>query len=196
VETERTIVVNEWLETRFPNIYAVGDVAGPYQFTHFAAHTAWYAAVNALFGSVRRFRADYRVVPWVTFTDPEVAHVGHNELSAAEAGVAYEVVRFDVGELDRAVADGARRGFVKLLVVPGKDRILGATIVGAGAGEVMAEVVLAMRHGLGLGKILSTVHAYPTMAEANKFAAGVWRKAHQPEGALRWAERWHRWRRG
>jgi pyruvate/2-oxoglutarate dehydrogenase complex dihydrolipoamide dehydrogenase (E3) component/uncharacterized membrane protein YdjX (TVP38/TMEM64 family) len=196
IETERTVVTNERLETLFPNIYAVGDVAGPYQFTHVAAHQAWYASVNALFGSVRRFKADYRVIPWVTFTDPEVAHVGHNELSAREAGVAYEVIRYDLSHLDRAIAEGARAGFVNILVPPGKDTILGATIVGAGAGEMLAEVTLAMRHGLGLGKILATVHAYPTMSEANKYAAGEWRKAHQPERLLRWAERWHAWRRG
>jgi pyruvate/2-oxoglutarate dehydrogenase complex dihydrolipoamide dehydrogenase (E3) component/uncharacterized membrane protein YdjX (TVP38/TMEM64 family) len=195
IEVGRTIVANEWLETRYPNIYAVGDVAGPYQFTHFAAHQAWFAAVNALFGSFRRFRADYSVLPWVTFTDPEVAHVGHNELSAREAGVAYELVRYDLSHLDRAVAEQARRGFVKILVEPGKDRILGATIVAAHAGEVVAEIVLAMKHGLGLNKILGTVHAYPTTAEANKYAAGEWKKAHKPERLLAWVERYHRWRR-
>jgi pyruvate/2-oxoglutarate dehydrogenase complex dihydrolipoamide dehydrogenase (E3) component len=196
IETDRTIVTNERLETRFPNIYAVGDVAGPYQFTHFASHQAWFAAVNALFGSVKRFRADYSVLPWVTFTDPEVAHVGHNEISARKAGVAYEVVRYDLSHLDRAVAEGANRGLVKILVPPGKDRILGATIVAQGAGEMLAELVLAMKHGIGLNKILGTIHAYPTMAEANKYAAGEWKKAHKPERLLRWVERYHRWRRG
>ncbi len=196
IETGKTIVTDDWLATRFPNIYAVGDVAGPYQFTHFAAHQAWFAAVNALFGSVKRFRADYSVLPWVTFTDPEVAHVGHNELSAKAAGVDYEVVRYDLSHLDRAVAEGARAGFVKILVQPGKDRILGATIVAAGAGEMLAELVLAMKHGLGLNKILGTIHAYPTMAEANKYAAGEWKKAHKPERLLAWVERWHAWRRG
>jgi pyruvate/2-oxoglutarate dehydrogenase complex dihydrolipoamide dehydrogenase (E3) component/uncharacterized membrane protein YdjX (TVP38/TMEM64 family) len=195
IETERTIVTNEWLETLYPNIYAVGDVAGPYQFTHFAAHQAWFAAVNALFGSVKRFRADYSILPWVTFTDPEVAHVGHNALSAKAAGIDHEVVRYDLAHLDRAVAEGARRGFVKLLVAPGKDRILGATIVAAGAGDMLAEIVLAMKHGLGLNKLLGTIHAYPTMAEANKYAAGEWKKAHKPERLLAWVERWHRWRR-
>jgi pyruvate/2-oxoglutarate dehydrogenase complex dihydrolipoamide dehydrogenase (E3) component/uncharacterized membrane protein YdjX (TVP38/TMEM64 family) len=196
IETGKTVAVNGWLETRFPNIYAVGDVAGPYQFTHFAAHQAWFAAVNALFGSLKRFRADYSVLPWVTFTDPEVAHVGHSEASAKEAGVAYELVRYDLSHLDRAVAEGARRGFVTLLVAPGKDRILGATVVGAGAGETIAEIVLAMKHKLGLNKILGTIHAYPTMAEANKYAAGEWKKAHKPERLLGWVERYHRWRRG
>ena len=195
VETSRTIVTNEWLETLYPNIYAVGDVAGPYQFTHFAAHQAWFAAVNALFGSVRRFRADYRALPWVTFTDPEVAHVGHNELSAREAGVEYEVVRYDLSHLDRAVSEGASRGFVKLLVEPGKDRLIGAAIVAANAGELIAELVLAMKHGIGLNKLLGTIHAYPTLSEANKYAAGEWKKAHKPERLLAWVERWHDWRR-
>jgi pyruvate/2-oxoglutarate dehydrogenase complex dihydrolipoamide dehydrogenase (E3) component/uncharacterized membrane protein YdjX (TVP38/TMEM64 family) len=195
IETKKTIATNAWLETVFPNIYAVGDAAGPYQFTHAASHQAWHAAVNALFGRFRRFRVDYSALPWVTFTDPEIAHVGHNEASAREAGVDHEVVRFDLAGLDRAVAEGARRGFVKLLVPPGRDRILGATIVAAGAGEMLSEIVLAMRHRLGLGKILSTIHAYPTMAEANKYAAGEWRRAHQPERLLSWAELYHRWRR-
>jgi pyruvate/2-oxoglutarate dehydrogenase complex dihydrolipoamide dehydrogenase (E3) component len=149
-----------------------------------------------LFGTFKRFRADYRVLPRVTFTDPEIARVGHNEASAREAGIAHEVVRYDLAHLDRAVCEGAAEGFIKILVPPGKDRILGATIVGAHAGEWLAEIALAMRHGIGLGKILGTVHAYPTMAEANKYAAGEWRKARQPERLLRWAERWHRWRRG
>ncbi|HEX9946482.1 MAG TPA: FAD-dependent oxidoreductase [Allosphingosinicella sp.] len=196
IETDRTIAVNEWLETRFPNIYAVGDVAGPYQFTHFAAHQAWFAAVNGLFGHLKRFRADYRVLPWVTFTDPEVAHVGHNALSATAAGIDHEVVRYDLSHLDRALAEGANRGFVKLLVQPGKDRLLGATIVAAGAGELIAELALAMKHGVGLNKILGTVHAYPTLAEANKYAAGEWKKARKPERLLAWLERYHAWRRG
>ena len=195
IETERTIVANERLETVYPNIYAVGDVAGPYQFTHFAAHQAWYAAVNALFGRLKRFRADYSVLPRVTFTDPEVAQVGHNQRSAREAGIEHEVVQYDLSHLDRAVAEGANRGFVKILVLPGKDRILGATIVAAHAGETLAELVLAMKHGIGLGKILGTIHAYPTMAEANKYAAGEWRKAHRPERLFAWAERYHAWRR-
>jgi pyruvate/2-oxoglutarate dehydrogenase complex dihydrolipoamide dehydrogenase (E3) component/uncharacterized membrane protein YdjX (TVP38/TMEM64 family) len=195
IETSKTVITDAWLETRFPNIYAVGDVAGPYQLTHAASHQAWHAAVNALFGRFHRFRVDYSALPWVTFTDPEIAHVGHNEDSARAAGIPYELVRFDLAHLDRAVAEGARRGFVKLLVAPGRDRILGATIAAAGAGEMIAEIVLAIRHKLGLGKILATVHAYPTMAEANKYAAGEWRRAHQPERLLRLAELYHRWRR-
>ena len=196
IETSRTVVTNDYLETLYPNIFAVGDVAGPYQFTHFAAHQAWYAAVNALFGTFRKYRTDYSVLPWATFTDPEVAHVGHNELSAREGGLDYEVVRYDLGHLDRAVAESANNGFVKILVAPGKDRILGATIVAANAGELLAEIVLAMKHGIGLNKILGTIHTYPTMSEANKYAAGEWKKAHKPERALRLLERFHRWRLG
>jgi pyruvate/2-oxoglutarate dehydrogenase complex dihydrolipoamide dehydrogenase (E3) component/uncharacterized membrane protein YdjX (TVP38/TMEM64 family) len=196
IETDKTVVANEYLETKFPNIFAVGDVVGPYQFTHAAGQQGWYAAVNALFGTFRKFRTDYRVMPWVTYTEPEVAHVGHNELSAGEAGIAYEVVRYDLDHLDRAVAESANHGFVKLLVQPGKDRILGATIVAQGAGEMLAPLVLAMKHGLGLNKILGTIHAYPTMAEANRYAAGEWKQAHKPERVLAFLERYHRWRRG
>ena len=195
IETGKTVVVDETLQTIYPNIFAVGDVAGPYQFTHVASHQAWYAAVNALFGRFRTFRADYSVIPWTTFTDPEVAHVGHTVATATAAGIAYEVVRYDLGHLDRAVAEGANRGFVKLLVQPGKDTILGVTIVAAQAGELLAEYVMAMKHGLGLNKLLGTIHAYPTMAEANKYAAGEWKRANQPERVLKWVERYHSWRR-
>ncbi len=194
--TDRTVVTNDYLETLYPNIFAAGDVAGPYQFTHFAAHQAWYAAVNALFGTFRRFRTDYSVLPWVTYTDPEVAHVGLTEATAKEQNTAFEIVRYDVGHLDRAVTESANRGFVKLLVQPGKDRILGVTIVTHNAGEMLAEYVLAMKHKLGLNKVLGTIHAYPTMAEANKYAAGEWKKSHKPERVLKWVERYHRWRRG
>lgn len=196
IETERTIVTNEWLETKYPNVYAVGDVAGPYQFTHFAAHQAGYAVLNALFGIFKRFRADYSILPWTTFTDPEVAHVGHNEQSANEAGVAYELVRYDLAHLDRAITEGENRGFVKILVRRGTDRILGATIAAPEAGEILAELVLAMKHGIGLSKILNTIHAYPTLSEANRYAAGDWKKAHKPERLLRLAEHFHTWRRG
>jgi pyruvate/2-oxoglutarate dehydrogenase complex dihydrolipoamide dehydrogenase (E3) component/uncharacterized membrane protein YdjX (TVP38/TMEM64 family) len=195
IDTGRRLETNSWLETLFPNIYAVGDVEGSFQFTHAASHQAWHAAVNALFGSFKRFRVDYSVLPWVTFTEPEAAHVGHNETSATAAGIAFEIVRYDLGHLDRALCEGANRGFVKLLVAPGKDWILGASIVGHNAGETIAEIALAMKHRIGLGKLLGTVHAYPTMAEANKMAAGQWRKAHQPERLLGWVERYHAWRR-
>lgn len=192
-----TLEVNDFLQTYYPTIYAVGDVAGPYQFTHTASHQAWFAAVNALFGSpLKRFRADYSVIPWATFIEPEVAHVGLNELEAKERGVAYEVTRYEMADLDRAIADEAAEGFIKVLTVPGKDKILGATLVGPHAGELIGEYVTAMRHGLGMNKILSTIHIYPTLAEANKFAAGEWKRAHAPAGVLRWLERFHRWRRG
>ncbi|HZX70538.1 MAG TPA: pyridine nucleotide-disulfide oxidoreductase, partial [Rhodanobacter sp.] len=185
-----------WLATLYPNIYACGDVAGPYQFTHTAAHQAWYATVNALFGQFKRFRADYTVIPAVTFVDPEVARVGLNEREAKQQGVAYEITRYALDELDRAITEDRPQGFIIVLTPPGKDRILGATIVAAHAGEMLAEFALAMRHGLGLEKILGTIHAYPTWAEANKYAAGNWKKAHAPERALRWLARYHAWRRG
>lgn len=196
IETERTIVTNEYLETLYPNIYAAGDVAGPYQFTHTAAHQAWYASVNALFGEFKKFKADYSVVPWCTFIDPEVARVGLNEQEAREKGVEYEVTRYGIDDLDRAIADSADYGFVKVLTSPGKDRILGATIVGEHAGDLLAEFVLAMRHNLGLNKILGTIHTYPTLAEANKYAAGEWKRAHAPQKLLAWLERYHTWKRG
>ena len=192
----RTVETNESLQTLYPNIYAAGDVAGPYQFTHTAAHQAWYAAVNALFGMFRTYRADYRVIPWATFTDPEVARVGLNEQEARERGIPYEVTRFGIDDLDRAIADGEAHGFVKLLTVPGKDRILGVTLVGEHAGDLIAEFVLAMKQGIGLNKLLGTLHIYPTLAEANKFAAGVWKRAHAPERLLGWLERFHGWMRG
>jgi pyruvate/2-oxoglutarate dehydrogenase complex dihydrolipoamide dehydrogenase (E3) component/uncharacterized membrane protein YdjX (TVP38/TMEM64 family) len=191
----RTIETNAWLQTLYPNIYAVGDVAGPYQFTHAAAHQAWYAAVNALFGRFRKFKADYRVMPWTTFTDPEVARVGLSETEAREQGVPFEVTRYGIDDLDRAIADGCAHGFVKVLTVPGKDRILGVTIVGEHAGDLLAEYVLAMKHGLGLNQILGTIHTYPTLAEANKYAAGEWKRAHAPARLLEWVRRFHEWER-
>ncbi|WP_429100520.1 FAD-dependent oxidoreductase [Aeromonas veronii] len=191
-----TIAVDGFLATNFPSILAVGDVAGPYQFTHFAAHQAWYAAVNALFGQFKRFRADYRVIPAATYTTPEIARVGLNRKEAEAQGIPFEATRFELAELDRAIADGERHGFVEVLTVPGKDTILGATIVGTHAGERIAEFVLAMRHRLGLGKILGTIHAYPTLMEGNKYVAGEWRRAHQPTRMLALLARYHRWRRG
>jgi pyruvate/2-oxoglutarate dehydrogenase complex dihydrolipoamide dehydrogenase (E3) component/uncharacterized membrane protein YdjX (TVP38/TMEM64 family) len=195
IPTERTVVTNEYLETLYPNIFAAGDVAGPYQFTHTAAHQAWYAAVNALFGEFRKFRADYSVIPWSTFIDPEVARVGLNEQEARERGIAVEVTRYNLDDLDRAIADSAAHGFVKVLTVPGKDRILGVTIVGEHAGDLLAEFVLAMKHGLGLSKILATIHIYPTLVEANKYAAGEWKRAHAPKKLLALLERYNNWKR-
>lgn len=196
IPTGKVIETNEWLETRFPNIYAAGDAAGPYQFTHTAAHQAWFASTNALFGDFRRFRVDYRVIPRATFTDPEVASVGLSETEAREKGIACEVTRYGIEDLDRAIADGSATGFVKVLTPPGKDTILGAAIVGARAGDLLAEFVFAMRHGKGLGAILSTIHIYPTFAEANRFVAGAWRRAHVDPRILALLERFHAWRRG
>jgi pyruvate/2-oxoglutarate dehydrogenase complex dihydrolipoamide dehydrogenase (E3) component/uncharacterized membrane protein YdjX (TVP38/TMEM64 family) len=190
------VAVDGLMRTNFPNILVAGDVAGPYQFTHMAAHQAWYAAVNGLLAPFWTFKVDYRVVPWVTFTDPEVARVGLSEDEAKAQGIAVEVTRYGIDDLDRAIADSHDEGFVKVLTPPGSDRILGACIVGAHAGELLPEFVLAMKHGLGLNKLLGTIHAYPTMNEANKYAAGVWKRANAPQGALRWAERFFAWRRG
>jgi pyruvate/2-oxoglutarate dehydrogenase complex dihydrolipoamide dehydrogenase (E3) component len=192
----RTVESNEYLQTIYPNIYVCGDVAGPYQFTHTASHQAWYAAVNALFGRFRKFKADYSVIPWATFTDPEVARVGLNETEAKEKNIPYEVATYGIDDLDRAIADEEAHGVVKVLTVPGKDRILGATIAGEHAGDLIVEFIAAMKHGIGLNKVLGTIHIYPTLAEANKYAAGVWKRAHTPKDLLRWVERYHTWMRG
>lgn len=190
-----TIWVNEYLQTKYPNIYACGDVAGPYQFTHAAAHQAWFAAVNALFGSLKKFKVNYKVIPWATFTDPEVARVGLNEQEAKAQNIDYEVTRYGIDDLDRAIADGENHGEVKILTKTGKDKILGVTIVGHHAGDLITEYVTAMKHNLGLNKILGTIHIYPTLAESNKHAAGEWKRAHVPIRALKWASKWHRWQR-
>ncbi|MBE0599356.1 MAG: FAD-dependent oxidoreductase [Desulfuromonadales bacterium] len=191
-----TIETDPFLRTNFPTIFCAGDVAGPFQFTHTAAHQAWYAAVNALFGQFKKYRADYRVIPWTTFTDPEVARVGLSEAEAREKKIAFEVARFELSELDRAITEGEEHGWVKVLTPPGKDQILGVAIVGSHAGDLLAEFVLAMKYGIGLNKILGTIHSYPTLAEANKMAAGAWKKQHVPEKLLGWVERYHAWRRG
>jgi pyruvate/2-oxoglutarate dehydrogenase complex dihydrolipoamide dehydrogenase (E3) component len=193
---QRTIQTNQYLQTIHPNIYACGDVAGPYQFTHTASHQAWYASVNALFGGLKKFRADYSVIPWCTFTDPEVARVGLSETEAREQGIACEVVRYGIDDLDRAIADEEARGEVKVLTVPGKDRILGATICSSHAGDLIIEFITAMKNGIGLNRILGTIHIYPTFSEASKMTAGVWKRTHAPQRLLRWVERYHAWRRG
>jgi len=190
-----TIEVNEYLQSSVPTLYACGDVAGPYQFTHVAAHQAWFASVNSLFGLFKRFKVDYSVIPWATFSEPEVARVGLNELEAGEQNIKYEVTRYGIDDLDRAITDSEAHGFVKVLTMPGKDKILGVTIVGEHAGDLIAEYVLAMKHGLGLNKILGTIHIYPTMAEANKYVAGEWKRAHAPQKLLAWIARFHHWRR-
>lgn len=196
IKVDRVVETNEYLQTLHPNILAAGDVAGPYQFTHVAGHQAWFAAINALFGDLKRFKADYSVIPWATFTDPEVARVGLSEAEAKQKNIPHEVTRFGIDDLDRAIADGAARGFVKVLTVPGKDKILGATIVGEHAGDLLAEFVFAMKHGHGLGKILGTIHIYPTLAEANKMVAGQWRRDHINAFLLSLLERFQTWRRG
>ena len=191
------IETDDYLQTRVPTIFACGDCVGPYQFTHAASHQAWHAAVNSLFANpFKRFKVDYSVLPHATFTDPEVARVGLSEEDAKARGVEYEVTRYDMEEQDRAIAEGQAHGFVKVLTPPGKDRILGATIVGEHAGDLISEFTLAMKHGIGLNKILGTIHAYPTLAEANKAVAGNWKRANAPERALDFLQRYHAWRTG
>ena len=190
-----TIQTDAFQATNYPNIFACGDVAGPYQFTHTAAHQAWYAAFNGLFGCFKRFRTDYSVIPWATFIEPEVARVGVNEQEAKGQGITYEVSKYDIADLDRAITDNNAYGFVKVLTKRGKDKILGVTIVGNHAGDLIAEFVLAMKHNIGLNKMLGTIHIYPTYAEANKYVAGIWRKQHQPQVLLRLVERFLKWRR-
>jgi pyruvate/2-oxoglutarate dehydrogenase complex dihydrolipoamide dehydrogenase (E3) component len=191
-----TIETNGLLQTTFPNIYCSGDAAGPYQFTHTAAHQSWYASVNALFGRFRTFSVDYRVIPWATYTDPEVARVGLNIQEAEEKSIPYEVTDYGIDDLDRAIVDSEDYGLVRILTKPGTDKILGVAIVGAHAGDLIAEYVLAMKNNIGLNKILGTIHIYPTLAEANKYAAGAWKKAHAPEKLLHWIGRYHTWMRG
>ena len=196
LDSRDRIVVDNYLRSiTHKNIYACGDVVGPYQFTHTAAHQAWYCAVNALFSPFKKFKVDYSTIPWCTFTDPEIARVGLNEKEATERGIAYEVTRYGIDDLDRAIADSEDRGTVKVLTKPGKDRVLGVTIMSYHAGDLITEYVSAMKHGIGLNKILGTIHIYPTMAEANKFAAGLWKKNHAPQRLLKLVQKFHTWRR-
>ncbi|WP_104202487.1 FAD-dependent oxidoreductase [Billgrantia saliphila] len=197
VETREdgTLAVNEQLQSVLPNVWACGDVAGPFQLTHASAHQAWHATINALFGELKRFRVSYRALPSVTYTEPEVARVGLSECEARAQGIDFEVTRYALSDLDRAIAEGRTEGFVKVLTVPGRDRILGASIVGQGAGEMLAEFTLAMTRGIGLNKLLGTVHPYPTWSEATKATAGRWKNAHKPERLLGWMARYFRWRR-
>jgi pyruvate/2-oxoglutarate dehydrogenase complex dihydrolipoamide dehydrogenase (E3) component len=195
LSAQHTVAVDGFQATNFPNIYACGDVAGPYQFTHVAAHQAWYAAVNALFSPFKKFRTDYEVIPWASFIDPEIARVGLNEQQAKQQNIAYEVSLYPLKDLDRAITDSETQGFIKVLTPLGKDKILGVTIVGNHASDLLAEFVLAMKYKLGLNKVLNTIHIYPTMAEANKYVAGVWKQKHAPEKLLQWVKRFHGWRR-
>jgi len=195
IETDRTVITNDYLETLYPNIYAAGDIVGPYQFTHVAAHQGWYAAVNGLFGHFKKFKVDYRVIPWTTFIDPEIARVGINEQEAQDKQIDYEITRFEFKELDRAITESAAKGFIKVITPKGKDKILGVTIVSEHAGDLIAEFVLAMKHGLGLNKILGTIHSYPTWAEGNKYVAGEWKREHAPQTVLKWLEKYHAFRR-
>ncbi len=195
LDRRRNILADGFLRTNYPNIFCCGDVHGKYQFTHTASHEAWYASVNALFGRFKTFKVNYDAIPWATYTEPEVARVGLNEQEAKANGIAYEKTIYDISDLDRAIADSENKGFLKVLTVPGRDAILGVTIVGHHASEIIAEFVLAKTHGIGLNKILGTIHIYPTMAEANKYAAGQWKKAHAPEKVLAWVEKFHGWMR-
>ena len=195
LNAKNTINVDEYMRTNFPNIYACGDVAGPYQFTHIAAHQAWYCAVNSLLKPFYGFKVDYSTVPWCTYTDPEVARSGLNEIEAKEQGIPYEVTTYGIDDLDRAITDEAAYGLVKVLTVPGKDKIIGVTIAGLHAGDIISEYVAAMKNGFGMNKILSTIHIYPTLAESNKYAAGNWKRNHVTEKTLAWGERVNRWRR-
>jgi pyruvate/2-oxoglutarate dehydrogenase complex dihydrolipoamide dehydrogenase (E3) component len=194
--TERKAIDSDaYLRTNYPNIFICGDVAGKYQFTHTAAHQAWYASVNALFAPLKKFKVDYSIIPWCIFTDPEIAHVGINEQEAKEKNIPYEVTKYDISDLDRAIMDGNAKGFVKVLTVPNKDTILGVTIVGNSAGELIAEFVIAMKNNIGLKKILGTIHIYPTMAEANKYVAGCWQQNHKPQFILKLLKKFHEFRR-
>jgi len=189
------IKVNNYLQTSVKNIYSCGDVIGAYQFTHVASHQAWYAAVNSLFGMFRKFKVDYSVIPWAVFTDPEVARVGINEQQALKENIEYELTQYNINDLDRAIADDEDYGFVRVLTKKGSDKIIGVTIVGYHASELIAEYVLAMKHNIGLNKLLGTIHIYPTYNEANKFAAGEWKRAHVSERLLAFVERFHGWMR-
>jgi dihydrolipoamide dehydrogenase len=195
LRANKTIEANEFLQTNFPNIFVCGDVTGPYQLTHTAAHQAWYCAVNGLFGRFKKFKVDYSVIPWATYTDPEVATVGLNEDRARKSGIRYEITTYDIGDLDRAIADSENYGVVRVLTAPGSDRVLGATIVGNRASELLLEFVSAMKNGIGLNKILATIHVYPTMGEANKYLAGEWKRKHVPARLMTWLERFHSWNR-
>ena len=186
---------NDFLETRYPNIYACGDVTGRMQFTHAAAHQAWHAVVNSLFGTFKKFPIDFTAVPWATFTHPEIARVGVNEEEAKLTNLPYEITTYGIDDLDRAITDSEDRGFIRVLTQPGSDKIIGVTIVCEGASEIISEFVLAMKYKLGLNKILATTHIYPTFSEANKYVAGEWKRKNKPERLLRILKIFHQIRR-
>lgn len=189
----QTIDANEYLQTNFPNIYVCGDVTGPFQLTHTASHQAWFCAVNALFGKLKKFKVDYSVIPWATYSDPEVASVGLNEQRAKREGIPYELTTYGIDDLDRAIADSEDHGVVRVLTEPGSDKILGATIVSNHASDLLLEFIAAMKHGFGLNKILGTIHIYPTMGEANKYLAGNWKRKQTSETIFKWLKRFHAW---
>jgi pyruvate/2-oxoglutarate dehydrogenase complex dihydrolipoamide dehydrogenase (E3) component len=195
LRANKTIAANEYLQTNYPNIFVCGDVTGPFQLTHTAAHQAWYCAVNGLFGKFKKFRVDYSVIPWATYSDPEVASVGLNETRAMAEGIEYEITTYGIDDLDRAIADSEDHGVVRVLTKPGTDKILGATIVGQHASDLIVEFIAGMKHGFGLNKILGTIHIYPTMAEANKYLAGNWKKKQTSENVFKWLARFHSWER-
>ncbi len=195
ISKKGTIEADPFLRTNIPNIFVCGDVTGPFQFTHTASHQAWFCAVNALFSPFKKFKVDYSVIPWATYVDPEVARVGLNELEAKEKNIPYEVSHYGIDELDRAITDSADEGFIKVLTKPGTDKILGATIVGAHASDIIVEYIAAMKHGFGMNKILGTIHIYPTMGEANKYVAGNWKRKNSPQWALEFLQKFHSWRR-
>ena len=194
--TDGKLKIDESLASNMPHIYAAGDVAGNQQLTHGASHEAWYASVNALASPFKKYRADYRVLPRVTYTDPEVASVGLTEVEAAAKGIKVEVTRYDLDDLDRAIAESETAGFVKVLTPPGKETILGVTIVGSHAGEMIAQFILAMRHNMKLGQLAAAILPYPTWNEANKYVVGQYKLARKPERLLGYAERYFAWRRG
>jgi pyruvate/2-oxoglutarate dehydrogenase complex dihydrolipoamide dehydrogenase (E3) component len=173
-DARRGVEVDDRLRTANPRVYAVGDVCSPLKFTHLADFHARLVVQNALFFG--RGRASALVTPWVTFTSPEVAHVGLTAEEARERGTAVDVVDVPFGEVDRAIIDDETEGFCRVLLAAGSDRIVGATLVGEHAGETIGEVALAMTNGLGLGAIGRTMHPYPTQAEALRKAADQWRR--------------------
>ncbi|MXZ43622.1 MAG: FAD-binding protein [Gammaproteobacteria bacterium] len=189
LSAKQTVKVNRYLQTEVNSVFACGDVVGPYQFTHMAAHQAWFASMNALTRPFWRLKLNDKIVPWAIFTDPELARVGVSENDATRLRIPHEVTKYSFAELDRAVAEGTSKGFVKLITKPGKDTLLGACIVGPSAGELISSCINAMRHGYGVNSILSTIHVYPTRMEAVRLAAGRLRRAQAPPSLLKLAER-------